>query len=191
MALTPPSDAIFPKNRIRKVTVLYDGTQPPYLEFSIAKLELIDGTTAIGIRHDRNEWNENTEENGYPVVRGGRPSWFIMPPMDNLLPILNQLFHKEKHSLTYSPTTISINDRNYTLSYPLLSSFEKEGENYVIKNPMLDIYATGKSEEDAEIDFNEEFDYLYKRLNSLQDENMNKHFKTIKLFINNIVKNVS
>lgn len=96
MALTPPSQAIFPKSRIKKVTVLYDGTKSPHLEFSIAELELHNGHKAIGIRHDRNEWNENTEENGYPVVRGGRPSWFIMPDIDALLPVLNQVFKSRK-----------------------------------------------------------------------------------------------
>ncbi len=91
MALTPPSQAIYPKNRIKKVTVLYDGSANPNHEFSIAKLELHDGTIAYGVRHDRNEWNENTEENGYPVVRGGLPSWFIMPKVDDLLIELNRL----------------------------------------------------------------------------------------------------
>jgi hypothetical protein len=89
MALTPPQDAIYPRKHIRSVKVLYDGTQSPYFEFSIAELELNNGDKVIGIRHDRNEWNENTEENGYPVVRGGLPSWFIMPDMKRLLRILN------------------------------------------------------------------------------------------------------
>ena len=92
MALTPPSDAIYPMKHIKSVRVLYDGTQPGHLEFSIAELELHDGSRVIGIRHDRNEWNENNEENGYPVVRGGLPSWFILPPMNNLLPELIRLF---------------------------------------------------------------------------------------------------
>ena len=93
MALTPPHQAIYPKSRIRSVRVLYDGTVTG-LEFSIAELELIDGSIAHGIRHDRNEWNENDDEKGYPVVRGGLPSWFIMPPMSALLPVLNKVFSK-------------------------------------------------------------------------------------------------
>src|SRR5690242_5885203 len=90
MALTKPSNAVYPKKYIKNVNVLYDGTVRGGLEFSIAKLELQSGGFAIGIRHDRNEWNENTEEKGYPVVRGGLPSWFIMPDMNALLPILNE-----------------------------------------------------------------------------------------------------
>lgn len=93
MALTSPNEAIYPKKRIKKISkVLYDGTQPNENEFSIAELELLDGRKVIGIRHDRNEWNKNTEENGYPVVRGGRPSWFILPDIKFLLPKLTELF---------------------------------------------------------------------------------------------------
>ena len=94
MPLTPPSAAIYPVSKIRSVNVLYDGTQPGGLEFSIAELELRTGETVIGIRHDRNEWNVNNDENGYPMVRGGRPSWFIMPNMEELLPKLNEVLKK-------------------------------------------------------------------------------------------------
>jgi hypothetical protein len=94
MALTPPSQAIYPMSRIQSVDVLYDGTLPNNLEFSIARLTLKDGSQAIGIRHDRNEWNENNEENGYPVVRGGRPSWFLLPDINNLSAVLNMIVSK-------------------------------------------------------------------------------------------------
>jgi hypothetical protein len=90
-------------SRIRNVNVLYDGTTHPFLEFSLAELELHDGSVVIGIRHDRNEWNENNEENGYPVVRGGRPSWFILPQMTALLPVLNHVFRKQKSPIS-NPT---------------------------------------------------------------------------------------
>ncbi len=93
MALTPPSQAIYPMSRIAKVDVLYDGTLPNNHEFSIAKLTLKDGSQVIGIRHDRNEWNENDEGKGYPVVRGGRPSWFILPDINKLNSTLNLLLN--------------------------------------------------------------------------------------------------
>ena len=92
MALTPPSRAIYPISQIKAVKVLYDGTKAPHNEFSIAELELHSAMKVIGIRHDRNEWNENTEENGYPVVRGGRPSLVIGPDINCLLPELIELF---------------------------------------------------------------------------------------------------
>ncbi len=91
MPLTPPSKAISPLSKIKTVKVLYDGTLPGHAEFSIAQLELHKGPPAMGIRHDRNVWNSNTDENGYPVVRGGRPSWFILPDTNALLTELNKL----------------------------------------------------------------------------------------------------
>lgn len=92
MALTPPNQAIYPKSKIKNVRVLYDGTINQQMEFSLAELTLHNGDVVIGIRHDRNEWNENNDENGYPVVRGGKPSWFILPDINNLLPVLNAEF---------------------------------------------------------------------------------------------------
>lgn len=93
MALTRPIEAVYPKNRIKRIVeIIYDGTFPGHHEFSIARLELIDGVFVIGIRHDRNEWNETTEEKGYPVVRGGRPSWFILPKnFEHFLGELNKI----------------------------------------------------------------------------------------------------
>jgi hypothetical protein len=94
MPLTPPSEAIYPKSKFKKVTVLYDGTQHPYLEFSIAQIELHNGEHVIGIRHDRNRWNANNDENGYPVVRFGRPTWFILPDMASLMPVLTTIYER-------------------------------------------------------------------------------------------------
>lgn len=96
MALIRPDNAIYPRNRIQRVEVLYDGTQDNGFEFSLANLILHDGSTAIGIRWDRNTWNENNEENGYPVVRGVYPAWFILPDINNLIEILNNLKSQQK-----------------------------------------------------------------------------------------------
>lgn len=100
MALTIPADAIYPKKHIKSVNVLYDGTLPGNNEFSLAELELHNGQKVIGVRHDRNEWNENNEENGYPVVRGGLPSWFILPDIALFLTELNRVFGENQNSET-------------------------------------------------------------------------------------------
>lgn len=87
-----PEEVIFPLNRIRRVIqVFHDGTQNDPEDFSIAELEFTDGTTGIGIRHNYSYWNENNPDLGSPTSFG-RPAWFILPPMDDLLPILNQKF---------------------------------------------------------------------------------------------------
>jgi len=56
---------------------------------------------------------------------------------------------------------------------------------------LLDIYAAGESEADAEKDFAEEFDYLYQRLNSLEDSNLSDRFIAIKNFVKYFVKDVA
>lgn len=43
-------------------------------QFFLARIELTDGRIVFGIRYDRNIWNDRTEENGSPVVGGGRHS---------------------------------------------------------------------------------------------------------------------
>lgn len=96
MALIPPAKVIYPKSRIRSVKVLYDGTLSPFYEFSIAELELHDGNKVIGIRHDRNTWNENDEEKGYPTCRPGNPTWFILPEITSLTAVLTNIFGSSK-----------------------------------------------------------------------------------------------
>jgi hypothetical protein len=93
-----PKTIVSPKSQIKRVVkVLYNDaykTPPGDLEFSIARLELHNGTEKIGIRHDISYWSEN-KEIGYPAPRGN-PGWFILPDMDDLLPKLNELFGDKK-----------------------------------------------------------------------------------------------
>ncbi len=84
-----PQDVIYPKNRIKRVVrVLHDGTESGN-EFSLAELELHDGTHLYGIRHDYSYWNDNNPELGSPSSFG-RPTWFILPDLAILLPMLNE-----------------------------------------------------------------------------------------------------
>lgn len=93
MAPFNPKTVIYPKNRIRRVIeVLHDGTNENPSQFSIAKLELNDGSTCYGLRHNMNEWNENNPDIGYPTCRPGNPTWFILPDVKNLLTVLNREF---------------------------------------------------------------------------------------------------
>lgn len=88
-----PVDVIYPMNRIRRIVrVLHDGTRNPPNDFSIAEIELKNNSTVIGIRHNMNDWNEDNPDLGYPTCRPGNPTWFILPNMDDLLPVLNTLF---------------------------------------------------------------------------------------------------
>jgi hypothetical protein len=87
-----PQNVIYPKNRIKRVSILHDGTLNPPYEFSIAELEFHDGTKAIGIRHNINDWNDNNPDLGYPTCRPGNPTWFILPDINKLLPTLISIF---------------------------------------------------------------------------------------------------
>jgi hypothetical protein len=97
----------------------------------------------------------------------------------------------ESHSLSYSPSVIAIDDRRYVLNYPLRCLFEKEEDHYIIKNESLDIYAVGKTVDDVETDFNEEFDNLYKTLTSLSESQLTTRMNNIKKFMNLYVNHVA
>jgi hypothetical protein len=103
---------------------------------------------------------------------------------------IEEVISTAKHSLSYSPEIININKKQYILNFPLRCLFEKEDDYYVINNEQLDIIGTGLTQDDAEQNFNEEFDYLYNRLNSLQDNQLNKRLLRIKNVLNSFVKQV-
>lgn len=81
MAMVSLYDILSPKSKIKRVVkVLHDGAASGS-EFSIVLLELQDGNMKYAMRHDSNYWNPDNIDNGYPTVRGGRPSWFILPDL--------------------------------------------------------------------------------------------------------------
>jgi hypothetical protein len=88
-----PIDVIYPQNRISHVVeVLHDGTVNEPNEFSIARIQLNNGVIVNGIRYNMNEWNEDNPDIGYPTCRPGNPTWFILPEIEDLLPVLNNVF---------------------------------------------------------------------------------------------------
>lgn len=96
----------------------------------------------------------------------------------------------ENHSLSYCLDEIDINGRTYILRYPLVSIFEKEDGYYIVRNGQIDIIGTGENEQNAQQSFKEEFDYIFNRLNSLDDSNISKHLLRVKHILNDIVKEV-
>lgn len=96
----------------------------------------------------------------------------------------------KNHSLSYSPDIINVNSKQYLLHYPLRCLLVEEDDYYMIKNEQLDIIATGLSVEETENNFNEEFDYLYNRLNSLDQSVLSDRFINVRHIINSYVKEV-
>jgi predicted RNase H-like HicB family nuclease len=103
---------------------------------------------------------------------------------------IEQLYRKSDTTLSYSPDVIVYNDKAYVLNFPLRSSLDKENDYYVIHNEMLDIIGTGETEDDAEKNFAEEFDFIYKRYNELNDNQLSDKLNRIKVFLNHLVKSV-
>jgi hypothetical protein len=103
---------------------------------------------------------------------------------------VQEVYPRRQFSLSYAPEAISINNKKYILNYPLRCLFDKEEDYYIINNEQLDIIGTGLSREDAETNFKEEFDYLYTRLNSLDDSRLSNRLLGIKSILNNYVKAV-
>lgn len=103
---------------------------------------------------------------------------------------IEEVLSNSKHSLSYSPEIINSNLKQYILNFPLRCSFEHEDGYYIINNEQLGIVGTGESQDDAEDSFNEEFDYLYLKLNSMDNNNLSNKLIRIKNVINSFVKEI-
>jgi len=93
-------------------------------------------------------------------------------------------------SLEFAPEVIVTKNRKYILKYPLRCLFEKEEDYIIIQSEMLNIIGTGMTDDEAEKAFSEEFDFVYQRFNSLNDESLTEHNKVVKIYINQIVDKI-
>lgn len=99
-------------------------------------------------------------------------------------------FDIQRYDVAYQPETINVNGRTYTLKYPFCCVSFKEDGYHVIENHQLGIIGAGGSQQEAEKSINEEFDYLFMRLNSLDESQLSKHLIFVRTIINDIVKEV-
>lgn len=95
-----------------------------------------------------------------------------------------------KFSLEYAPVVIIAENTKYFLKYPLRCLFEKEDNYHIIQSEMLGIIGTGLTDNDAENSFAEEFDYLYKRLQSLNADSLTNHNQLIKNILTHYIEKV-
>jgi len=93
-------------------------------------------------------------------------------------------------SLEYAPEVIVAPECSYVLKSPLRCLFEKENNYYLIQNELLNIIGTGNTEEEAVIDFAEEFDHMYKLLNEMNDNSLTERNKQIKSFYNFYIETI-
>ena len=94
------------------------------------------------------------------------------------------------YTLDYAPENIVTGTKVYYLRYPLRCLFEKEDDYYIIKSELIDIIRTGETEEEAEQNFAEEFDFIYKRYNELSDNKLSERIKVIKTFLNYMIEKI-
>jgi hypothetical protein len=100
------------------------------------------------------------------------------------------LYNQDKYSIEYAPSIIVCGLNKYILNHPLRCMFEKEEEYYVIHSEILDIIATGETQDEAENAFGVEFEFVYELLNSHDDTQLTKHNQFIKKAINKLVKRI-
>jgi len=100
------------------------------------------------------------------------------------------IYSGKKFSLEYAPDVIVTETKNYILKYPLRCLFEKEDDYYLIQSEMLGIIGTGLSEDDAEKSFTEEFDFIYNRLKTLDDDSLTNHNRLIKNILIQIIDRI-
>ena len=100
-------------------------------------------------------------------------------------------YSDKRASLSYAPSIVVYENTIYELTSPLRCLLEKEEDYYVITCELLDIVGCGPTIDEAEINFSQEFDYIYNRYNDLDNTKLTKRLSTIKIIINIIVKSKS
>lgn len=100
------------------------------------------------------------------------------------------IYSGKKFSLEYAPDVIVTETKNYILKYPLRCLFQKEDDYFVIQSEMLGIIGTGLTEDDAEKSFTEEFDFIYDRLKTLDDNSLTNHNRLIKNILIQIIDRI-
>ena len=68
-----------------------------------------------------------------------------------------------------------------------MSTIESEEGIFKIENRMLGIYVFRETPEAAELNFIEEFDYIYRRYNHINEDQITNDVKAIKSLLNHIV----
>jgi hypothetical protein len=92
--------------------------------------------------------------------------------------------------VAFNPKSLRHYNNNYIFTSNLMCEVIKEGNSIFIKNSMLDLIGVGETQMDAEIDFAEEFDFIYRRCNELPDEKLTDRLISIKKLLNIYVKQV-
>lgn len=97
------------------------------------------------------------------------------------------MFDTKRGEPGFATDTINYGETTYLLAFPLRCKLEKEDNYFVIQSEMLDIVGTGKTIDEAENNFSEEFNFVYKRYNELAENKLGDRLKRIKTILNSLV----
>ncbi|MBU2912714.1 hypothetical protein [Reichenbachiella agariperforans] len=101
-------------------------------------------------------------------------------------PKVLELFEEIKNPV-YQFNTVEFNGTKYELRFPISCELTHEDEAYVLDNKGLGILSFGKTIDEVQKAFFEEFDYIYSRYNSLPDSDLSSEVIAIKNYLNLIV----
>jgi hypothetical protein len=104
---------------------------------------------------------------------------------------VKEIFEDKHADLSFVTDTIVHDNTVFELSSPLRCKLSKEDDYYIIESELLDIVGTGANEDEAERNFSEEFAYIYKRYNELDDKKLAPRLKRIKSLLGIIIQKVS
>lgn len=103
---------------------------------------------------------------------------------------ISEVYSQKDTLLSYKVNEIIHEESKYILHTPFMSSIEKEDNFYVINSELLGITGTGEDEAQAKKSFAQEFDYIYKRYNELNDKQCSARILRVKKIINALVVKV-
>jgi predicted RNase H-like HicB family nuclease len=97
------------------------------------------------------------------------------------------IFDTKHGEPSFSTKVISFGNKSYILSFPLRCKLEKEDDYFVIESEMLDIVGTGKTIDEAEENFSQEFDFVYTNYCKTKDEKLGTRLQKIKTILNSLI----
>jgi hypothetical protein len=101
-----------------------------------------------------------------------------------------ELYEGKDVVLSFAPLHIVTLKRTFNLHSPLQCEIKKDEDHFIIKNDMLDLYATGDTIDAAEFDFYNEFSESYDWFQSKQDSELSGRLQRAKIMMMNFIDSI-
>ncbi|TKK65423.1 hypothetical protein FC093_20140 [Ilyomonas limi] len=102
----------------------------------------------------------------------------------------SEIYPEKEAVLSLKLEQIVTLERKYLFNAPVFFQFYPEGKGIIIENEQLDLFAAGKSLEEAKFDLFQQFDFSYQRFSQLEDEKLSLRLRKVKTYYKLIVKDV-